>query len=32
MVDSSVLVIFGIIAASATDIKEILRFDVTIQR
>mgnify|MGYP000336508923 FL=1 len=27
MVDSSVLVIFGIIAASATDIKEILRFD-----
>ena len=27
MVDYSVLVIFGIIAASATDIKEILRFE-----
>ncbi len=27
MGDSSVLVIFGIIAASATDIKEILRFE-----
>ena len=27
MVDSSVLVIFGIMAASATDIKEILRFE-----